>query len=121
VSTLGSGGIWASLAFLSNAEPTRVLELELLRVRDNILKRPRLLVEEDLEGVREVTGVRAFWPEGLREPDNFPGLRVVTSTGKLSHEIESLENVSFSALDVRVAVEEVVWVRDRDIDGRECV
>lgn len=87
-----------------------MLELELLRLRFRTLRRPLLLVEEVLDGVREVTGVKRASPEGLREPpDSFLGLiRVVTSMGMLSHEMESLENVSFSALDVRVAVEEAV-------------
>ena len=58
------------------------------------------------EGLRTPEGLRV--PEGLREPENFPGLRVVTSMGMLSQETESLENVSFSALDVRVDVEETV-------------
>lgn len=100
-----------------------MLELELLRLNVRAFKMPLLLVEEDLDGVREVTGVSTFSPDGLRapegvrepetfaglpEPEAFPGLRVVTSMGILSHKMESLENVSFSAFDVRVDVDETV-------------
>lgn len=109
-----------------------MLELELLRLSDKTLNRPLLFVDEDLDGVRDVTGVRGLPSAGVRvpDPDFFPvgGLRVVTSIGILSHSMESLENVNFSAFDVRVDVEETVCDRDKDVrdsvgrerDEREC-
>ena len=115
VSTLGSGGISWSAIFLSSAEPTRVLELELLRVRARTLRMPLLLVEEEREGVGDVRGVRECSPEGVRERCGL-GLRMLSSTGMLSHEMESLEKVSLSALEVRVDEEE--WVLDLARDGR---
>lgn len=109
-----------------------MLELELLRLSDKTLNRPLLFVDEDLDGVRDVTGVSALPSAGVRgpDPDFLPvgGLRVVTSIGILSHSMESLENVNFSAFDVRVDVEETVGDRDKDVrdsvgrerDEREC-
>ena len=75
---------------------------------------PQLLVEEEWEGVGKVMGVRACSPEGVQERCSL-GLHMLSSTGMLSDEMELLEKVSCSALEVRVDKEE--WVLDLAWDG----